>query len=372
LEEGMSAALLTIFREVRDPRRDNARHDLADMLFVALAAVLCGAKTCVDMADFAESRLDMVRDIVDLAHGAPSHDTFSRVFCLLDPDELQSAFSRGMAAIRQELGMASPSGVVAIDGKSLRRGYDKGRAFMPPLMVNVFDSQTRLAISQLRAPGGSEVQGVLNLLKGLDLKGCTVTADALHCRADTAQAIRAAKAHYALGLKGNQPRLLAAAEAGFAQAPDGLAVHGTSEQKHGRREERRAAVLPAARLAENCSFPGLAAVGRIEAVRTGSDGKTTTSTRYVALSKRLSPRALLEVVRAHWSVENQLHWPLEVVFDEDDARSRKNHAPENLAVLRRLALNMLRAHPSDLSPGRKMKRASWDKDFFFELFAHMR
>ena len=143
----MSAALLTIFREVRDPRRDNARHDLADMLFVALAAVLCGAKTCVDMADFAESRLDMVRDIVDLAHGAPSHDTFSRVFRLLDPDELQSAFSRGMAAIRQELGVASPSGVVAIDGKSLRRGYDKGRAFMPPLMVNVFDSQTRLAIS---------------------------------------------------------------------------------------------------------------------------------------------------------------------------------------------------------------------------------
>src|SRR5919202_6774794 len=163
LEEGMSAALLTIFREVRDPRRDNARHDLADMLFVALAAVLCGAKTCVDMADFAESRLDMVRDIVDLAHGAPSHDTFSRVFRLLDPDERQRAFSRGMAATRQELGMASPSGVVAIDGESLRRGYDKGRAFMPTLMVHVFDSQTRLAISQRRAPGGSEAEGVLDL-----------------------------------------------------------------------------------------------------------------------------------------------------------------------------------------------------------------
>ena len=135
---------------------------------------------------------------------------------------------------------------------------------------------------------------------------------------------------------------------------------------------RSAAVLPAARLAESYGFPGLAAVGRIEAVRTGPDGQTTTSTRYVALCKRLSARALLAVVRAHWSVENQLHWPLDVVFDEDDARSRKTHAPENLAVLRRLALNMLRAHPSDLPPGRKMKRASWDKEFFFDLFAHMR
>ena len=366
----MPVGLITIFREVRDPRNVNARHDLGDMLFVALAAVLCGAKTSVDMADFAESRLEMLRDIVDLAHGAPSHDTFSRVFRLLDPDELERAFSRCLAAIRQEL--ASPGGVVAIDGKSLRRGYDKGRAFMPPLMVNVFDSQTRLVLSQRRAPGGSEVEGVLSLLKGLDLKGCTVTADALHCRADTAQAIRDAKAHYVLGLKGNQPLLLAAAEAGFAKAPDSLAVHARSEQAHGRKEERRAAVLPRAKLAESSGFPGLAAVGRIEAVRTGPNGTTTASTRYVALSKRLSARRLLDVVRAHWSVENQLHWTLDVVFDEDDARSRKNHAPENLAVLRRLALNILRAHPSDRPPGRKMKRASWDKDFFFELFAHMR
>lgn len=367
----MSVGIVTIFREVRDPRQVNARHDLGDILFVSLAAVLCGAKTCVDMADFAESRLEALREIVDLEYGAPSHDTFSRVFRLLEPQALRTAFGRCMAAIREALGLPPPSGVVAVDGKSLRRGYDKGRAFMPPLMVNLFDSQTRLAIAQVRAPGGSEVKGVLDLLGGLDLKGCTVTSDALHCRSDTAQAIRDAKAHYALGLKANQPLLLAAAEAAFAEAEGSLTVQGTSEQRHGRKEERRAAVIPAGSLASTYGFPGLAAIGRIEAVRTTGEGKTIASTRYVVLSRRLSPRTLLDVVRAHWSVENQLHWTLDVVFDEDDARSRKNHAPENLAILRSLALNIFRTHPDDTSPGRKMKRASWDKDFFFELFAHM-
>jgi predicted transposase YbfD/YdcC len=368
----MSLGIVTIFREVRDPRQVNARHDLGDILFVSLAAMLCGAKTCVDMAEFAESRLEALREIVDLEHGAPSHDTFSRVFRLLDPEALRSVFGRCMAAIRQELGLPPPRGVVALDGKSLRRAYDKGRAFMPPLMVNLFDSQTRLAISQVRAPGGSEAKGALHLLKSLDLKGCTVTADALHCRSDTAEAIGEAKAHYALGLKANQPLLLAATEAAFAQAADDLTVQGTSEQRHGRKEERRAAVLPAKRLASTYGFPGLAAVGRIEAVRTTGDGKVTASTRYIVLSRQLSPRTLLEVVRAHWSIENQLHWTLDVVFDEDNARSRKNHAPENLAVLRSLALNIFRSHPDNSPPGRKMKRASWDKDFFFQLFAHMR
>ena len=147
----MSIDLITIFREVRDPRQVNARHDLGDILFVSLAATLCGAKTCVDMAEFGESRLEALREVVDLPYGAPSHDTFSRVFRLLDPEQLARAFERCMAAVRAELGLGGPKGVVAIDGKSLRRGYDRGRAFMPPLMVNVFDSQTRLSIAQARA-----------------------------------------------------------------------------------------------------------------------------------------------------------------------------------------------------------------------------
>lgn len=359
--------VITIFREVRDPRDENARHDLAEILFVALAAMLCGAKSYVDMEEFAESRLEDLREVVDLPHGAPSHDTFNRVFRLLDPAELAAAFERCMAAVRRELGVPAPSGVVAVDGKSLRRAYGKGRAFMPPLMVSVFDSQTRLSIAQARAPDGGEVKATLALLKGLTLKGCTVTADALHCHAAMAEAVREAKAHYALGLKGNQSALFADAQAAFARDEADLAVFETRERRHGRQETRRAAVLPADRLARDHGFPGLAAVGRIQAERDGA-----CSTRYVVLSRKLSPRKLLEVVRAHWSIENQLHWTLDVVFDEDDARTRKNYGPENLAVLRRLTLNILRAHPDGSSPSRKMKRATWRRDFFFELLAQMR
>ncbi len=364
--------IIGIFREVRDPRDPNARHDLGDILFVALAAVLCGAKTCVDMAEFAEDRLVDLREMVALAHGAPSHDTFSRVFRLLDPGELERAFALCLAAIRRELGATGPAGVVAIDAKSLRRGYDKGRAFMPPLMVNVFDSQTRLSIAQARAPDGGEVKGTLALLKSLVLKGCTVTADALHCHAAMTEAVRGAKAHYALGLKGNQSALLADAEAAFAAASEDLNLFETREKRHGRSERRSAAVLPASALARDPGFTDLAAIGRIQAERTGLDGKTAIATRYVVLSKRLTPRKLLEVVRAHWSIENQLHWTLDVVFDEDDARSRKNYAPENLAVLRRLALNLLRTHPLQRSIHGKIQRAARRKDFLFELLAQMR
>ena len=366
------SGLITILRAVRDPRQVNAQHDLADILFVALASFLCGGKTCVDMADFAKARLPELREIVDLKFGAPSHDTFSRVFRLLDPQELSKAFGRCMEAVGRELGLGGSPGVVAIDGKSLRRSYETGRAFMPPLMVNIFDSQTQLSLAQARAPGGNEVKAALALLKGLVLKGCTVTADALYCRSDMAEAVRARGAHYALALKANQPLLLEAAQAAFARAEDSLRLFETRETRHGRRERRSAAVVPVSQMTNTCGFPGLAAIGRIEAERTTANGKTTVDTRYIVLSRRLPPRKMLEVVRTHWTVENQLHWTLDVVFDEDDARSRKNYAPENLAVIRRLALNILRAHPDEATPGRKMRRAALDTAFFFQLFAYMR
>src|SRR3954451_13048653 len=186
-------ALLAILREVRDPRDANARHDLAEVLFIALAATLCGAKSCVEIADFAEGREDDLREIVRLRHGPPSHDTFSRVLRLLDPDELARAFAAFMTALRRGLGLPPPQGVVAVDAKELRRGYERGRAHLPPLMVSVWDAETGLAIAAARAPGGSEVKATLALLKGLSLKGCTVTADALHCHPAMAEAVLAAK-----------------------------------------------------------------------------------------------------------------------------------------------------------------------------------
>jgi predicted transposase YbfD/YdcC len=364
-------SMLSILREVRDPRDCNARHVLAEVLFLALAATLCGAKSCVEMAEFADGREDELREIVALKHGAPSHDTFSRVFRLLDPAELAQAFAAFMAALRGELGLPPPTGVVAIDAKALRRGYDKGQAHMPPLMVSVWDSQTRLAIASARAPGGSEVQATLALLKSLTLKGCTVTADALHCHPAMAAAVIAAKAGYALGLKGNHGPLFTAAERSFA-APGDLASFETRERAHGRSEWRQTSVLPVSRIEDPPDFPGLKAIGRIKAERTGRDGKPETAVRYIALSTALSPRRLAQVVRAHWTIENQLHWTLDVVFDEDDARTRKDNGPQNLAVIRRLALNILRAHPIAMSIASKMRRANWSKDFFCELFAHMR
>jgi predicted transposase YbfD/YdcC len=365
------SSLITILREVGDPRDMNARHVLSEVLFVALAATLCGAKSCVEIAEFADGREEDLREIVALKHGAPSHDTFSRVFRLLDPAELARAFAAFMVVLRGELGLPPPKGVVAIDAKALRRGYEKGQAHLPPLMVSVWDTETRLAIAAARAPANSEVKATLDLLKSLTLKGCTVTADALHCHPAMAEAVRSAKAQYALGLKGNHGPLFAAAEEGFAKAGD-LAFFETSERGHGRSERRRTSVLPLNRLPKVPDFPGLKAIGRIEADRTGKDGKLATAVRYVALSQVLSPRKLAKVVRAHWSIENQLHWTLDVVFDEDDARTRKDNGPENLAVIRRLAHNILRAHPLTKSLASKMRRANWSKDFFFELFAHMR
>jgi predicted transposase YbfD/YdcC len=363
--------LITILREVRDPRDINARHEVGTILFLALAATLCGAKSCVEIAEFVEAREVELLAIVDLPHGAPSHDTFSRLFRLLDPSELAKAFTGFMTALRAELGLPPPRGVVAIDAKSLRRGYEKGRAHFPPLMVSVWDTQTRLAIAQARAPNGNEVAATLELLRGLVLKGCTVTGDSLHCHPGMAEAVLAAKAHFALGLKGNNGPLHAEAERLFGAVAADAPSYTSQEKAHGRVERRRATVLPAS-AAARALLPGLKALGRIEAERTASNGKSDTSTRYIALSRSLTPVKLLDTVRAHWSIENHLHWTLDVVFNEDDARNRKNYGPENLATLRRLAQNILRLHPSPASISSKMRRAMWNQQYFFELFAYMR
>lgn len=363
--------LLSIFDEVRDPRDINARHDLSSILFIALAATLCGAKSCVDYADFGEANEAELGEIVDLSNGVPSHDCFSRTFRLLDPSEVSLALKRFGEALRAGLGLDTRHGVVAVDGKSLRGGYERGRAHMPPLMVSVWDAETRVSIAACRAPGGNEVAGTLAVLKALVLKGCIVTADALHCHPAMAEAVLATGADYALGLKGNHGPLHAAAIEAFAKADakGGLPFHETFDHAHDREEWRCATVI--ARPRDAPAFPGLAAIGRIEGERT-CGGKTEASTRYIALSVMLTPQRLLEVARAHWSIENHLHWQLDVAFHEDKARTRKDNAPQNIAVIRRMALDMLRAHPDKRSVARKMKLALWRKDFFYELFTYMR
>ena len=362
---------ITILREVRDPRDINARHVCASMLFVALMATLCGAKNCVDIADFCSANEADIGEIVDLPHGAPSHDSFSRLFRLLDPDEMARAFTAFAKAFRAALGLGPAAGVVAIDGKRLRRGSERGRACMAPLMISVWDAQSRLSLSARASGDGNEVKAALEALKSLDLKGCIVTADALHCHPQMAAGVRARDGHYAFKLKGNNGPLHACAAKAFAQADaqGGAQSYETSQTGHDRFERRRVSVIAAPKDAPD--LPGLAMLGRIESERRKADGKTQTCVHYAALSKRQTPRKLMEIIREHWSVENNLHWPLDVVFDEDDSRTRKNHAPQNLSFIRRMALDILNAHPDKRSPARKMKLAAWKKEFFFELFTHM-
>jgi len=365
-------SIIAIFADIPDPRGINIRHDLSAILFIALAATLCGAKTCVDMADFAAVNEAELDEMVGLPHGPPSHDSFSRLFRLLDPAQLELALRRFVAIVRQALALGPPQGVVAIDGKRMRRGYEKGRVSIPPLMVGVWDAETRLSLAARGNTEGNEHKAALEALKSLDLKGCTVTADAAFCDAAVATTIMEQQGDYALKLKANHGPLFAAAGRAFAAAEKRgrIASITVEEAGHGRVERRTMSVVAVPDDAPD--FPGLAAFGRIEAERTPDGRRPKRLMHYVALSKVLTPKAALDVNRSHWSIENQSHWQLDVVLREDDARTRKNYGPQNLSVIRRIALDMLRAHPDQRSIRRKMNLAAWQPKFFYELFIHMR
>src|SRR5215216_535065 len=357
------------FADVPDPRATNAMHDLTEVLFIALAAMLCGAESCVDMADFGRAKESLFRQVLKLEHGTPSHDTFSRVFRALEPNAFEAAFRRFMAAF----GEASRiKGVVAIDGKAVKGAFERGRKTTPLHLVNVWACEARLALAQRTAPHRNEVAGVIEALSLLSLQDCTVTADALHCRRDIAAAILARGGDYVLALKENQPNLWADVE-GMLAGTGGLdQAQSEDPASHGREEWREAVVAPAAALADKHAFPGLQAVGRITSYRRCKDEPAEAAVRYFVLSRQLSAERLLATVREHWGIENRLHWVLDVVFNEDGARNRKDHGPENLAILRKLALNLLRSNPDKASIRRKVKRAGWEDAFLLSLLRHMR
>lgn len=353
----------SLFADVGDPRAANARHDFMTVLFIAVLAVLCGAESCADMADFGQSKKKLLRTVVKLPHGVPSHDTFSRVFRHLDPEAFAAAFARFSRAFAHNL-----EGVVAIDGKAVRGAYERGRKTTPLHLVNVWAAEARLVIGQQLAPGRNEAKGVLDALALLSLDGCIVTADALHCRPDTAKAIIATGADYALALKDNQPVLRRQAEALLAAAQEPDTAETEPVRAHDRIELRRAAVAPAGGL----DFPCIAAIARVETVRTMHDGSTTSIVRLFVLSTLVPANRMIEIARTHWAIENQLHWVLDVDLAEDAARNRKDHGPQNLAILRKIALNLLRTHPDKASIRRKIKKAGWDDTFLLSLIAQMR
>lgn len=358
---------IAVFSDLEDPRASNAQHNLLEIIFMALAAILCGAESCADMADFGRAKEVLLRQLLRLEHGIPSHDTFSRVFRRLDPEAFEAAFRRFMAAFAGALG-----GVVAIDGKAVRGAYERGRRSTPLHLVNVWAAEARLAVAQRKAPGRNEVAGALEALKLVALNGCIVTADALHCHRDMARTVLERGGEYVLALKENQSALFAAARRTFQTAAQRETFEQKATTSHGRSESRCARVVGDPTLAKTLDFPGLCAVARLDACRQVEGKEAEVTTRYFLLSSPLTAEKLLDVVRTHWSIENRLHWVLDVVFDEDRARNRKDNGPENLALLRKLALNLLRSHPDKASLRRKVKRAGWDDAFLLSLFTHMR
>jgi len=360
------------FGRLPDPRADNARHDLLEVLFIALAATLCGAESCLDMADFGRSKEGFLRLFLRLEHGVPSHDTFSRVFRLLKPQAFEHAFRRFMAAFAKTNGIKL-TGVVAVDGKALRGAYERGGKATPLHMVNVFAVDARMALAQQKAAGRNETAGALEVLNLLSLKGCIVTADALHCTRAFATAVRERGGDYVLAIKANRGRLFIAVTQQFARSGERSSIAQIEPSSHDRREVRTATIMRNTSLAGLYGFPGAVAVGRITSRRRLRGQRADAPfVRYYVLSKYVSPKKLLHITRSHWGIENQLHWVLDMNFAEDRNRSRCDHAPENLAILRRLALNIQRSHPDQSSLRRKIKRAGWDDAFLLETLSHMR
>lgn len=360
--------LATVFAELEDPRTGNAGlHDLLEILVIALCTVLCGGQTAVDMQEFGEAKEEFLRRFLGLEHGIPSHDTFSRVFRALDPEQFRVCFQRFM-----ERFAAAAGGVVAIDGKKLRRSFDKASGRSALHMVSAWGCEQRLVLGQIAVDDKSnEITAVPKLLDLLSLKGCIVTLDALNCQRIIAERIVERGADYVLALKENQPTLHNDV-AEFLNDPVALQAadaHTDTDAGHGRIEQRTATVSTDIDwLQEMHHWPHLVAIGKVHRCRE-IKGQATTETAYYLLSAPLTAQGLNAAARQHWCVENQLHWTLDVTFNEDQSRVRKDNAPDNLAILRHMALNIVRQETSKGSARVKLKRAGWNDAFLAKLLA---
>jgi predicted transposase YbfD/YdcC len=353
-----------VFEEIEDPRSGNAkRHLLHEVLIIALCTLLCGGETCADMAAFGRAKEAFLRQFLTLPHGIPSHDTFSRIFRLLDPIRFQAWFIAFMQRFAQAC-----QGVVAIDGKTLRRSFDRASAASPLHLVSAWAADARLCLGQVAVDDKSnEIVAVPKLLELLSLAGCIITTDAMSCQRKIAQQIIDQDADYVLALKGNQGTLADDVRRFLDDPQTPLASATDTDKGHGRIETRTAALTSdIAWLQESHAWPGLKAVGKITASRE-INGKTTVETRCYLLSETFAPERLNAIVRSHWGIENSLHWVLDVVMDEDQARNRKDHGPENLALMRKLALNLAKREPSKGSMRGKLKRAGWDNTFLVQI-----
>ncbi len=371
MEKQPAVALLEHFANLPDPRIARHRwHKLSDILVIAVCAVLCGAESFPAIEDFGHEREDWLKQFLELPEGIPSHDTFNRVFRLLDPVQFQACFLSWMQAVAA----ATAGEVVAIDGKALRRSFDKGTAKRAIHMVSAWATANGVVLGQRKVDAKSnEITAIPELLDLLALTGCIVTIDAMGCQRAIAQKIVVQGADYVLALKGNQPTLEQAVQRFFVTGP-AAEVHRTTSayaeqtgQGHGRVETRCAwisdeleAELTAA------AWPGLRSIGMVEATRTLA-GETTVEQRFYLTSLPPDASRFARAVRNHWGIENQLHWTLDVTFGEDQSRLRTGHGPENVAVLRHIALNLLHQEPSTKSMPRKRLACALNSNYLLKV-----
>lgn len=358
METGKPLRLADVFVTITDPRQaGKVEHDLVELLVVAVNAVLVGADTFVEIELWANEKLDWLRRYLKLEHGIPSHDTFGRLFGVIDPDEFEAAFRRWVSGILPALGADA---VVAIDGKTSRRS---GKMDATPLhLVSAFAAGAGLVLGQrATAEKSNEKTAIPQLLATLALDGCIVTIDAMGTQANIAQAIRERGAHYILSAKDNQPKLADSIREFFtifktnpAKTPHDFAE--TVEKDHGRIEVRRCFAFDQLDcLHKPERWPDLASFIVIESERT-IKGKTSIEQRLYISSLAPDANRIAAAIRSHWAVENRLHWCMDVVFADDQMRARTGHAAHNLAVLRHITLNLIRLDPVKRKGGIKARR----------------
>lgn len=368
-------SLIDCFSILPDPRVERSqRHRLIDVIVIGFCTILAGGEGFTDMEEFGKAKEAWFRTFLELPNGIPRHDTFNRVFQALDPKSFFTCFITWTEHLRT----AVSGEIVALDGKALRRALDMGVGRAMPYMVSAWATDNGLALGQLKVDEKSnEITAIPVLLRSLELAGCIVTIDAMGCQKKIAREIVDADADYALALKGNQETVhdevkgylddaITRWEKAPASVPE-LAYCETVEKDHGRIETRRFWQSDKVDwFADRDQWAKLGSFGVVESIR-DIQGVVTNERRYYLLSLSHDVRLFAKASRRHWGVENSLHWILDVVFKEDQSRAREGYAAQNLATLRRLALNALKRETSKHSMRLKVKRAGWSNDYLLSV-----
>ena len=371
-QEAIPVGIGEHFAKLVDPRADNKRHLLMDMIIVAICAAICGAEGWEDVELFGRSKQNWFKTFLKLPHGIPSHDTFGRVFAVLDAQQFQACFMEWVQALNQ----LTKGQIVPIDGKQLRRSHDKSLGKKAIYMVSAWAAENRVVLGQRKVDDKSnEITAIPELLDILDVSGCIVTTDAIGCQTEIAAKIIEQEADYVLALKENQKHLYEAVLGLFAY-PEEMAwvdidYHKTINKGHGRLEIRECWTTSDTDylhyIGALSDWSGLKSIAMVKAERRTNDVKSIKYRLFIS-SLASDAQQILSAVRTHWEIENKIHWVLDVVFREDDCRIRKGNGAQNFAVLRHIALNLLRQENSAKDSIRaKRLKAGWDHDYLLKV-----